>query len=85
MRSTVKHGDDSNMVWACFTAEVVGNIHIIDGKMNAVMYCWILDTHLHPTVKIIFFNRITIRSIPVSMKKRVYGGQKINVLEWISR
>ena len=39
------------MVWGFFSSAGVGNICIIDGKMNSEAYCRILDTHLAPSAK----------------------------------
>ena len=43
---TVKFGGGSVMVWGCFSANGVGGMEIIDGKMNAAKYTKILSTHL---------------------------------------
>ena len=40
---TMKHWGGSIMVWGCFTAHGVGNLHIIDGKINCFMYREILE------------------------------------------
>ena len=40
--STVKHGGGSAMVWGCMSAAGTGELQIIEGLMNANMYCDIL-------------------------------------------
>ena len=40
--ATVKFGGGSMMVWGCFSANGVGGIEIIDGKMNVAKYTKIL-------------------------------------------
>uniref|UniRef100_A0AAY5LA38 Tc1-like transposase DDE domain-containing protein n=1 Tax=Esox lucius TaxID=8010 RepID=A0AAY5LA38_ESOLU len=39
---TVKHGGGRVMVWGCMSAAGTGELHIIEGTMNANMYCDIL-------------------------------------------
>ncbi len=39
---TVKHGGGSVMVWGCMSAAGTGELHFIEGTMNANMYCDIL-------------------------------------------
>lgn len=43
---TVKHGGGSVMVWGCFSANGVGNLHFINGIMNAKQYIDILKSNL---------------------------------------
>lgn len=51
---TLKYGGGNIMVWGCFTWFGVGNIHIIQGLMNAQMYCDILSSSLVPTLDALF-------------------------------
>ena len=43
---TEKYGGASVMVWGCVTWMGVGRLHRIEGKMNAQMYCEILEEDL---------------------------------------
>ena len=40
---TVKYSSGSIMIWGCFSAAGVGNIDIIEGRMNAEKYKNILE------------------------------------------
>ena len=47
----VKFGDGSIMIWGCFSANSVGKISIIDGKINAQKYKQILQENLMSPVE----------------------------------
>ena len=51
MCPTVKHGGGSVMVWGCMSAKGVGNLHFIEGIMNADVYLDILTTQMMPSAK----------------------------------
>ncbi len=51
VQPTVKHGGGSVMIWGCMLSRGVGNVTHIEGRMNAEMYCHILDEHLIGTIK----------------------------------
>jgi transposase len=55
MTATVKH-DVKIMVWGCFTAHGVGNLHLIDGIMDQHVYKGILENHLLPSAARLFPN-----------------------------
>ena len=44
---TVKHGGGSIMVWACCTSHGTGALGIIDGIIDGVMNCQILEMRLN--------------------------------------
>ncbi|KAF8596990.1 hypothetical protein BDV93DRAFT_410295, partial [Ceratobasidium sp. AG-I] len=46
----VKHGGGSVMVWGCITAQGVGRLYRIDGRLTAVRYTEILGTELLGTL-----------------------------------
>lgn len=48
---TVKHGGGSVMVWGCFSAAGTGNLHFIDGIMDAAKYVNILKCNLNPSAE----------------------------------
>ena len=48
--STVKHGGDSVTVWGCFTHRGIGNLHILDRKMDMFYYLDILEQNLRLSV-----------------------------------
>ncbi|KAG9125886.1 hypothetical protein FRC07_005768 [Ceratobasidium sp. 392] len=50
-RKTVKHGGGSIMVWGCITAQGVGRLHRIDGRLTAVRYTEILREQLLGTLR----------------------------------
>lgn len=55
MTATVKH-DVKLMVWGCFTAHGVGNLHLIEGIMDQHIYKSILENHLLPSASKLFPN-----------------------------
>uniref|UniRef100_A0AAY5KQ45 Tc1-like transposase DDE domain-containing protein n=1 Tax=Esox lucius TaxID=8010 RepID=A0AAY5KQ45_ESOLU len=50
VRSTVKHGGGSVMVWGCMSAAGTGVIQFTEGTMNANMYCDILKQSMSPSL-----------------------------------
>ena len=50
---TVKHDTKIN-VWGCFSGKGVGNLHLIDGIMNAKQYIKILSSNLFQSAKMCF-------------------------------
>ena len=48
---TVKHGGGNVMVWGCMSAAGVRELHFIEGKMNANMYCEILQQSMIPSIQ----------------------------------
>ena len=51
VRPTVKFGGGSIMIWGCMTYAGLGNMHEVEGKMNADQYIQILDQSLLPTMR----------------------------------
>ncbi len=47
----VKHGGGSVMVWGCMSASGTGELHFIEGIMNANMYCDILKQSMIPSLR----------------------------------
>ncbi len=45
---TVKHGSGSVMVWGCMSAASTGELQLIEGTLNANMYCDILKQSMIP-------------------------------------
>ncbi len=48
---TVKHGGGSVMVWGCMSAAGTGELHFIEGTMNANVYCDILKQSMIPSLR----------------------------------
>ncbi len=46
---TIKHGGGCVMVWSCMSAAVTGEPQLIEGTMNANMYCEVLNPSLSET------------------------------------
>ncbi|KAL1942278.1 hypothetical protein VTO73DRAFT_6342 [Trametes versicolor] len=44
VKKNVKHGGGSLQVWGCLTWDGPGRLHRVEGHMNAVQYCDILDS-----------------------------------------
>ena len=58
------------MVWGCFTAHGVGDLHITDGKMNSFMYREILEKKMLPwAIKII---RTAQVDLPTRQRPQAY-------------
>ena len=47
-KKTVKHGGGNVMVWGCFSASGVGPLHLINGKMDELMYRDIMENQMQP-------------------------------------
>lgn len=88
---TVKHGGGSIMVWGCFTAHGVGDLHIIDGKMNSFMYREILEKKMLPSAKKLYgrrrwtFQQDNDPKHTANLTKEWFQKKKINVLPWPSQ
>ncbi|KAJ1302343.1 hypothetical protein OPQ81_001158 [Rhizoctonia solani] len=50
-RKMVKHGGGNIMVWGCITAEGVGQLHHIEGRLTAIRYTEILEDKLLETFR----------------------------------
>ncbi len=48
---TVKHGGGSVMVWGCMSAAGTEDLQLIEGTMNANMYCDILKQSMIPSLQ----------------------------------
>ncbi len=48
---TVKHGGGSVMVWGCMSAAGTGKLQLIEGTMNANMYCDLLKQSMIPSLR----------------------------------
>lgn len=51
VKSTVKHGGGSVMVWGCMSAQGVGKLVFIDGTMDKHLYLSILKDNLHSSAE----------------------------------
>ena len=53
LQGTVKHDKRIN-VWGCFAASAVGRLHLIEGNMEQMQYCNILETQMVPSAVTLF-------------------------------
>ena len=88
---TVKFGGGNVMVWGCFSANGVGGMEIIDGKMNAAKYTKILSTHLFKSAADLGYGRDFVfqqDNDPMHKAKimmKWFKDNGISVLEWPSQ
>lgn len=52
-RGSIKH-DRKIMVWGCFSAGGVGNLYLVEGKMDQYQYHTIVLNHVIPSAKKLF-------------------------------
>lgn len=87
---TIKHDKKIN-VWGCFCYHGVGNIHNIEGNMNAPMYIQILDNELRPSAARLYGNDDFIFQQDNDPKhtakatKEYIDMYEFNVLDWPSQ
>lgn len=85
---TVKFGGGSIMIWGCFSWHSIGNLHKVDGIMNARQYISILDQNLAESA-----NKMNIGDQYIFMQdndpkhtaritKQFFEQRAINVLDW---
>lgn len=85
---TVKFGGGSIMVWGCFSWSGVGNLHKIDGIMDARHYTRILEQNLTESVEKMgigdqfIFQQDNDPKHTAGVSKRYFERKAINVLEW---
>lgn len=85
---TMKFGGGSIMVWGCFSWSGVGNLHKIDGIMDARQYIRILRHNLEPSVEKMdiagqyIFQQDNDPKHTAGVTKRFFERYRINVLDW---
>ena len=84
----MKH-DDSVMVWGCFSSTGVGDIHVIEGYMNASIYKRILSSHMLPSARRLFsgnyiFQQDNDPKHRAKEVKKYFERKNIEVLDWPS-
>lgn len=90
LHPTVKHGGGGVMVWGCFSWFGVGNLHVIDGRMNAVMYCDILESNLEDSAASMglsgsfVFQQDNDPKHTAKTTKDYFSAKGINLLDWPS-
>lgn len=88
---TVKHGGGNIMLWGCFSAQGTGRLHRIEGRMNATMYCNILEENLLPSVKELkmgrgwVFQQDNDPKHTANITKDWLQKKRIKVMEWPSQ
>ena len=88
---TVKFGEGSIMVWACFAASGPGQLDIINGKMNSQVYSYILQENIRLSVLQLKLNRSWVMQQDNDPKHRSKSTtqwlqqKKIPLLEWPSQ
>jgi len=60
IKSTLKFGGGSIMIWGCFTCQGIGNLCCINDKMNSSLYCQILEEDFLGTLEWYEINKNTI-------------------------
>lgn len=89
LKRTVKF-PASVMVWGCMSAKGVGNLHFIDGTINAQKYINILEDHLLPSINSLsdmdeyIFQQDGASSHTAKATQNWFQHKEINVLDWPS-
>ena len=89
IKKTVKH-DHSVMAWGCFNWKGIGNLHLIDGIMNANVYIRILSEHMIPSSRRLFRGNFILQhdNDPKHTAKKVkdyLSSKNIEILDWPSQ
>jgi transposase len=89
IQSTMKFGGGSLMVWGCMTAQGVGYMCRIDGRMNAELYTDILEDELRQTIDYcemggskFYFQQDNDPKHTSNAARKWFSDNKIEVLEW---
>lgn len=78
------------MIWVCFSAEGVGGIEIIEGRMNEAKYTNILSTHLLKSANDLGLDRNFVfqqdndPKHTAKLTKKWFEDNDISVLDWPS-
>jgi len=90
MQGSVKH-DQKIMVWGCFAANGVGDLHRINGIMVKEMYQQILIHHMRPSARRLFgsgnytFQQDNDPKHTAPIIRSYFQNQHIDVLDWPSQ
>ena len=60
VRPVLKHGGGSVMVWGCMTHKGWGRLILVEGRMDAELYCSVLEAGLLKTLEDLEINRSDI-------------------------
>lgn len=88
---TVKFGGGNIMIWGCFSAKGVGNISLIDGRMNAANYQSILENNLTTSVEKLelpgdwIFQQDNDPKHTARSTKKWFADRNVHVMEWPSQ
>lgn len=89
VQGTVKFGGGSLMMWGCMTARGIGYSCRIDGRMDAALYCRILDDEFLQTLEYYGYKRDSIifqqdndPKHTSSKARSWFENHEIEVLEW---
>lgn len=87
---TVKYGGGSIMLWACFNYHGVGELYIIEGKMDRFMYTRILNTSLKKSLRDLGLQEFIFQqdNDPKHTSKHVteyFNTKNVNVMDWPSQ
>lgn len=88
---TVKYGGGSIMIWGCFSAAGVGNIEIIEGRMNGEHYRQILEKNLFPSVQALnltpawIFQQDNDPKHTAKLTQNWFRNNGVDVLKWPSQ
>lgn len=88
LKTTIKHGGGSVMVWGCFSSAGVGEIALITGKMTGAIYVDLLQNNLQKSVHKLGLSRRYVfqqdndPKHTSSIAKNFFKEKKLRVLEW---
>jgi transposase len=89
VEKTVKHGGGNIMVWGSMMWGGPGKICLVEGRMNAIQYCSILEKHLYPSCQEylpnsnqVIFQQDNDPKHTSKLVKSWLSSQAIQVLKW---
>jgi hypothetical protein len=86
INSTVKHGGGYMMIWGCFSYHGIGELHIIEGTMDAASYVDILSRNLNSSARKMNLNEFIFQQDndpkhTSKLAREYFDDQDINLFE----